>query len=115
MQRSSIFVWQTLVATPVRMRSRRQASRPRRVLLKTSFLPRRSSLTISRPSMEMSGVALPICRRRLRDFVGDELAVGEDLEVSVRVRGEQIEQLRVHERLAAEDAEEGVPVRLGVE
>ena len=64
--------------------------------------------------MEISGVALPICRSSARDFVGDELAVGEDLEIAVRMRREQIEQLRVHERLAAEDAEERVPVRLRV-
>ena len=50
----------------------------------------------------------------LCDFLGDELAVGEDLEVAVRVRREQVEQLGVHEGLAAEDAEEGVPVGLGV-
>ena len=61
---------------------------------------------------ERRGVAdLP---QALRDFLGDELAVREDLKVAVRVRREEVEQLRVHERLAAEDAEERVPVRLRV-
>lgn len=63
-----MFVWQTLVATPVRMPSLRQLSRPRKVLFSTSFFPRRSSLTTSRPSMEMSGVALPISRNRFATF-----------------------------------------------
>ena len=63
-----MFVWHTLVATPVRMRSRRQFCRPRMVRVKTSFFPRRSSLTTSRPSMLMSGVALPTCRRRFAIF-----------------------------------------------
>src|SRR5207248_2796210 len=31
---------------------------------------------------------------------GDELAVGEDLEVAGGVRGEHVDQVRVHERLA---------------
>ena len=70
--------------------------------------PRRSSLTISVPSTLISGVTLPSCRSRLARFVGDEVAVGEDLEVAVRVLGEHVEQLRVHERLAADDAEEDV-------
>ena len=64
--------------------------------------------------MLISGVTLPSRAQLLRDLVGDQLAVGEDLEVAVRVRGEQIEQLRVQERLAAENAEVGVAVRLGV-
>ena len=34
-----MFVWQTLVATPVRIRSRRHVSSPRSVRAKTSFLP----------------------------------------------------------------------------
>ena len=63
-----MFDWQTLVATPVRIFSRRQLSRPRSVRANTSFLPRRSSLVISRPSMLMSGVALPILRRRRAIF-----------------------------------------------
>src|SRR3989449_2091220 len=50
----------------------------------------------------------------IRDFLRDELAVGEKLKVTVGVRGEQVEQLRVHERFAAEDAEERVPVPFGV-
>ena len=47
-------------------------------------------------------------------FLGDHLAVREDLEVGVRVHGEEVEELRVHEGLAAEDAEEGIPAPLGV-
>ncbi len=43
-----------------------------------------------------------------RFFIGDELAVGENLEVAIGVRFEQLEELRVHERLAADDAEEDV-------
>ena len=49
-----------------------------------------------------------------RGLLRDELAVGEKLKVTVGVSGEQIEQLRVHERFAAEDAEERVPVPFGV-
>src|SRR5438128_1553120 len=48
------------------------------------------------------------------DPFGDELAVGEKLKVAVRVRGEEAEQLRVHERFAAEDAKEDVAVPFGV-
>src|SRR5262245_1927387 len=44
----------------------------------------------------------------LRLLVGDELAVGKDLEVAIRMRFEQLEELRMHERLAADDAEEDV-------
>src|SRR5262249_12566125 len=44
----------------------------------------------------------------LRLLVGDELAVGEDLEIAVAVRFEQFKKLWVHERLAANDAEEDV-------
>ncbi len=48
-----------------------------------------------------------------RHFVGDELSVGKDLEVAVGMLFENVEQLGVHERLAAQDAEEGVAHRLG--
>ena len=44
------------------------------------------------------------------DLVGDELAVREHLEITVRMRGEQIEQLWVHEWLAAQDSEIGIAV-----
>ena len=64
--------------------------------------------------MLISGVTLPSRRSSRGDLVGDQLAVGEDLEVAVRVRGEDVQQLRVHERLAAEDAEVAVAVLLGV-
>jgi len=65
---SPMLVWHTLVATPVSNPAFRQWSRPRRVRLSTSLLPRRSSLVISRPSMEISGVALPSSLRRWATF-----------------------------------------------
>ena len=49
-----------------------------------------------------------------RGLVVEEVPVGEDLEVAVGVRLEQLEDLRVHEGLAAEEAEEAVAVLLGV-
>src|SRR5437867_3149296 len=48
----------------------------------------------------------------VRNLLGDELPVGEKLEVTVLMRREQFQQLRVHERLAAKDAEEGIAVPL---
>ena len=45
---------------------------------------------------------------------GDHLAVGEDLEEGVRVHREEVEELRVHEGLPAEDAEEGIAAAFGV-
>ena len=48
------------------------------------------------------------------DLVGDEVAVREDLEVAVGMRCENLQQLRVHERLAADDAEEAVASLLGL-
>src|SRR6185436_18554068 len=49
-----------------------------------------------------------------RHLLSNELAIGEDLEVAVRMSRQQVEQLRMHERLAAKQAEEGVAVSLGV-
>ncbi len=46
-------------------------------------------------------------------LLGDELAVREDLEEAVGMLGEEVEQAGMHEGLAAEDAEERVPVLLG--
>ncbi len=63
-----MLVWQTLVATPVSSPAFRQWSRPRRVRLRTSLLPRRSSLVSSRPSIEMSGVALPTALSRAATY-----------------------------------------------
>src|SRR5207244_277709 len=74
-----MFDWQTLVATPVRSLAARQCSRPRTVLLKTSFLPRRSSLTISRPSMLISGVEFRIRNRAIQSFEINHLALGFDI------------------------------------
>ena len=64
--------------------------------------------------MLRSGVTLPSRASCSRDLVGDQLTVGEDLEVAVRVSGEQIEELGMQKRLAAENAEVGVAVSLGV-
>ena len=75
-----MLVWQTLVATPVISRLRRQASSPASVLLSTFSRPRRSSLTISVPSMLTSGVHVAQPAQLRGDLVGDQLAVGEDLE-----------------------------------
>jgi hypothetical protein len=49
----------------------------------------------------------------LRDFVRNEVAVREYLEVGIRMGGEDIEQLFVQEWLASENTEERVPHRLG--
>src|SRR5205814_199088 len=43
-----------------------------------------------------------------------ELPVGEDLEVTVRVGFENVQELGMHERLAADDAEKGVAHALGL-
>src|SRR5207247_2011202 len=43
-----------------------------------------------------------------RDFIRDELAIGEYLKIAVGVCGENLEQLRMHERLAAQNAEKGI-------
>ena len=48
------------------------------------------------------------------DFFRDELAIGENLKVAVEMRGEQLEQLGMHERLAAKNPKESVPVLLCV-
>ena len=57
---------------------------------------------------------MPALFSRLATFIRDELPVGEDLEVAIGVGVEHIEQVRVHERLAAEDAEVAVALPLGV-
>ena len=64
--------------------------------------------------MLSSGVTLPSRASSTRDIVGDELTVREDLKVAVRVRREQIEELGMQKRLAAENAEVGIPVRLRI-
>ncbi len=50
----------------------------------------------------------------LGGLLGDELTVGEDLEIGVGMLRDQIEQLGMHEGFTAEDAKEAVPVRLGI-
>jgi hypothetical protein len=47
------------------------------------------------------------------DFVGDEVAVGENLKIGVRVSRQNVEKFFVHEGLATQDTEEGVPHLLG--
>ena len=47
------------------------------------------------------------------DFVGDEVAVGENLEVRVRMSRQNVEQFFMHEGLATQDTKEGVPHLLG--
>ena len=49
-----------------------------------------------------------------RPLLGDELAVGENLEVTIGVLRQHVEQLRMHEGLAADHAEEDVAHRLGL-
>ncbi len=49
-----------------------------------------------------------------RHRIGDQLAVREHLEIAVAMRGEDIEQLRMHERLAAQDTEIAIAVLLCV-
>ena len=109
-----MLVWQTLVATPMSSPWRRQASRPVERL--GQHLHPAAALVAddlrALDADERRDVAEP--RQLARDLVGDELAVREDLEVAVGMRREQIEQLRMQERLAAEDAEVGVAVRLRV-
>ncbi len=53
-------------------------------------------------------------RQTRGDFVGDALAVGEDLKIAVGVVGENVEQTGVEEGLSAENAEESVPLGFGV-
>jgi hypothetical protein len=60
---------------------------------------------------ERSGIAQPA--QFTRDRVGDQVPVREDLEVAIRVAREDREQIRMHERLAAQNAEEAVPLALG--
>ena len=104
-----MFVWQTLVATPVRSFCSRQCVQAAQgavehVLVAAALVAHGAGAF---DADQRRGVAeLP---QRARDLLGDELAVGEDLEIAVRMLREEVEQLRVHERLAAEDAEEAFP------
>ena len=52
--------------------------------------------------------------QRVGRFLGDELTVGENLKVAVRMHGQKVEQLRVHEGFPAKHAKEGVAVAFGV-
>src|SRR5207253_1888333 len=47
-----------------------------------------------------------------RDFVGNEMAIREDLEIAIAVIAENLQDFGMHERLAAEDAEERIAHRL---
>ncbi len=108
-----MFVWQRLVQTPVKTLFFRQLCTPCMVLLKTSA-PAAALVADDLVALDADE------RRHVAELpqasglvVGDELAVGEDLEVAVGMRGEHVEQVRVHERLAADDAEEDVAHLLG--
>ena len=109
-----MLLWQTLAATPIKRPVRRQSSSPFSVLLSTfcAAAPFVADDLGPFDADERGDVAEP--RQLARDVVGDQLAVGEDLEIAVRMRGEDIEELRMQERLAAQDAEVAVAVRLGV-
>src|ERR1043166_8330976 len=48
------------------------------------------------------------------DLIGDQLAVGENLEVAIGVRGEDFQQLWMQERLASQNAEVAVAMPLGI-
>ena len=109
-----MLVWQRLVATPVSSLFSMQWSRPRRVRERTFGLPRRSSLTTSVPSMLISGVALPSWRSWRAVLSVMSWPLVKIWKKQSGMLGEEVEQLRVHERLAAEDAEEAVAVGLGV-
>lgn len=47
-------------------------------------------------------------------FIGDKLAIGENLKVAIWMFSEEIEQLRMHEWLASEHAKKGIAARLGL-
>lgn len=49
-----------------------------------------------------------------RDLIGDELSVGEHLEIAIRVRREKIQQLRMQKWLTAENPEITIAMPLGV-
>ena len=75
-------------------------------------------------SADVAGGGVPLDAQKRRgiadpgepagDVGGDQLAVGEDLEVAVAMPLEEIEEPRMEERLATEKAEERVPVRFRV-
>lgn len=48
------------------------------------------------------------------DFGRDELAVCEDLKITIGMRSEDAEQVRMQERFAAENAEEAIAMRFGI-
>ena len=52
---------------------------------------------------------VPAFAEPFSNLVGNEVAIGEDLEVAVRVSFENVEQVGVHERLATDDAEKDIP------
>ena len=109
-----MLVWQTLVATPINSPLRRHASRPLSVLVRTcvaaaAFVADDFGAFDAEERRDVAEA-----RQLASDLVGDELSVREDLEVAVGMGREQVEQLRMEERLATQNAEVGVPVRLGV-
>ena len=108
-----MLVWQTLVATPVIRRLRRQFSRPARV--RSSTWPA-AALVADRgvPLDADQRTGIPDAAQFARDFIGDQLPVGEDLKIAVRVCLQNPEQFRMEERFAPEDAEIAVAVPLRI-
>jgi len=53
-------------------------------------------------------------RQSFSDRFRDELAIGKDLKVTVRMLRQHIEEVRMHERLSAENAKETVSMRFGI-
>ena len=60
------------------------------------------------------GGAVPELAQFFGHFFGDHLAVGEDLEIAVRMLRQEVEEAGVEEGLAAEHSEEAVPMGAGI-
>ena len=109
----SKLVWQRLVQTPVITLCLRQFCKPCIVLAEHALAAAALVADDLVPFDADERRDVAELAELLRHFVGDEVAVGEDLEVAIAVAAEDLQDLRVHERLAAEDAEERVAHRLG--
>ena len=57
---------------------------------------------------------IPSLAQPSSNLVIDQLSVGEDLEVAIRMLIEYVEQMRVHERLATEDPKVAIAMLFGV-
>ena len=102
--RSSMLVWQTLVQTPVNDLVVAGSSRcPAIVWLSTSARP--AALVaddLGALDADQRRDVAAAAAVRAATSLGDEVAVGEDLEVAVGMALERSSEVRVHERLAAE-------------